>query len=108
MKKQLLSEEFQRMQKLAGIINEIKVEPPMKLKFKEGVYGFIFDSQHDEIVKILTSPPSEAELKRLSGMLDEYDMLFTDIKTVNELFEIESKEQLLADKGLSQVLDWWK
>jgi hypothetical protein len=89
-------------------VNEIKVEPPMKLKFKEGVYGFIFDSQHDEIAKIFTSPPSEAELKRLSGMLDEYDMLFTDIKTVNELFEIESKEQLLADKGLSQVLDWWK
>jgi hypothetical protein len=108
MKKQLLSEEFRRMQKLAGIINEIKVEPPMKLKFKEGVYGFIFDSQHDEIVKILTSPPSEAELKRLSGMLDEYGMLFTDIKTVNELFEIESKEQLLADKELSQVLDWWQ
>jgi len=108
MKKQLLSEEFTRMQKLAGIVNEIKVEPPMKLKFKEGVYGFIFDSQHDEIVKIFTLPPSEAELKRLSGMLDEYDMLFTDIKTVNELFEIESKEQLLADKGLSQVLDWWK
>ena len=108
MKKQLLSEEFTRMQKLAGIVNEIKVEPPMKLKFKEGVYGFIFDSQHDEIVKVFTSPPSEAELKRLSGMLDEYDMLFTDIKTVNELFEIESKEQLLADKGLSQVLDWWQ
>ena len=108
MKKQPLSEEFTRMQKLAGIVNEIKVEPPMKLKFKEGVYGFIFDSQHDEIVKIFTSSPSEAELKRLSGMLDEYDMLFTDIKTVNELFEIESKEQLLADKGLSQVLDWWQ
>ena len=108
MSKQSISEEFSRMQKLAGIISEIKVEPPMKLKFKEGVYGFIFDSQHDEIVKILTSPPSEAELKRLSGVLDEYDMLFTDIKTVNEMFEIESKEQLLADKGLSQVLDWWQ
>jgi hypothetical protein len=35
-------------------------------------------------------------------------MIFTDLKTVNELFEIESKEQLLADKGLSQVLDWWQ
>jgi len=108
MSKQLLSEEFSRMQKLAGIISEIKVEPPMKLKFKEGVYGFIFDSQHDEIVKILTSPPSEAELKRLSGMLDEYDVLFTDLGMVNELFEINSKEELLADKELSQVLDWWK
>jgi len=61
MKKQLLSEEFQRMQKLAGIVNEIKAVPPSipykyaYLEGREDLYIFTqqdFDDYVEEISEI--------------------------------------------------------
>jgi hypothetical protein len=58
MKKQLLSEEFARMQKLAGIISEIKIEPGVKSE-----YDFI-DSESKKVNSLEDIPALIAKLNK--------------------------------------------
>jgi hypothetical protein len=39
-------------------------------------------------------------------VIDDYSVLFENEKSINELFTIESKEDLESDFELSKVLDW--
>ena len=70
------------------------------LKLKDSVTGFVYESQHGYVKSIITQP--------ISGLIviDDDDM-FVDDENVNELFEIESQEQLQqSDEGLNEVLVW--
>ena len=91
----------------------------MPVKFKDNVHGFVYDSQFGEVKNVLGWELSENEIKVLEGrkgvlcgalgMESEYDCLFTNIDSVNELFVFESEDSLNCDsEGLNRVLDWIK
>ena len=81
----------------------------MKVKFKEGVYGFIYDSQYGEVTKVFDKPLTESEKKVIVEVIGEYDCLFTEIDSVNELFVFEDEDSLECDsEGLNRVLEFVK
>ena len=76
------------------------------LVFKENVKGFVFDSSNDEVTKIFNRKLSAAGSMLIMEVIDDDSVLFEDEKSINELFTIESKEDLESDFELSMVLDW--
>jgi hypothetical protein len=77
------------------------------LVFKENVYGFVYDSSLGSVKKIYNKQLNEKEVKIINEILSEDDVLFTNIESVRELFEIESKEHLKSDEeGLNKVFDF--
>jgi len=78
------------------------------LVFKENVYGFVYDSQFGNVTQIFKTPLDEETIEIIEESIDEdYDVLFTDIKDVREMFEITSKESLENDEeGFNDVLDF--
>ena len=81
----------------------------MKVKFKDNVLGFIYDSEYGEVTKVFDKPLTELEEKLIVEVIGEYDCLFTDINSVNELFTFEDEDSLNCDsEGLNKVLDWIK
>ena len=81
----------------------------MKVKFKEGVYGFIYDSQYGEVTKVFDRPFTESEEDLIREVIGEYDSLMTDIDSVNELFTFEDEDSLDCDsEGLNWVLEFVK
>ena len=79
-----------------------------EVKFKEGVYGFVYDSCYGQVNKVFTEPLTEKELKLVESVVGEYDCIFTDIKSVNEVFEFDA-ESLCVDideEGLSKVVEY--
>ena len=64
----------------------------IKLRFKDGVYGFVFDSMYGEIENIITEPISENEMKFFDKISNDYTCLFTDVDSVVEVFDLESEE----------------
>jgi hypothetical protein len=79
----------------------------MKTKFKANVYGFIYDSQYGEVTKVFNKPLNELEKKVITEVIGEYDCLFTDINSVNELFTFEDENSLNCDsEGLNRVLEF--
>jgi hypothetical protein len=77
------------------------------LVFKENVYGFIYDSSLGSVRKIYNKQLNENEIELINEILSEDDVLFTNIESVRELFEIESKEHLKSDEeGLNEVFDF--
>jgi hypothetical protein len=77
------------------------------LVFKENVYGFIYDSSLGSVRKIYNKQLNENEIKLINEILSEDDVLFTNIESVREMFEIESKEHLKSDEeGLNEVFDF--
>jgi flagellar biogenesis protein FliO len=76
------------------------------LVFKENVKGFVFDSSNDEVTKIFDRKLSAEESILIMEVIDEDSVLFENEKSINELFTIESKEDLESDFELSKVLDW--
>jgi hypothetical protein len=64
----------------------------MKLRFKDGVYGFVFDGWYGEINNIITEPISENDVKFFNRTSDEYMSLFTDVDSVVEFFGLENKD----------------
>jgi hypothetical protein len=78
------------------------------LVFKENVKGFVFDSSNDEVTKIFNRKLSAAGSMLVMEVIDEDSMLFEDEEVINEVFTVESKEDLESDSELSKVLDWKK
>jgi hypothetical protein len=78
------------------------------LVFKENVYGFVYDSQYGNVTQIFKTPLSEEIINIIEELIDEdYDILFTNIEDVKEMFEITSKEDLDGDEeGFNEVLDF--
>ena len=81
----------------------------MKVKFKEGVYGFIYDSQYGEVTKVFDRPLTESEENIVREVIGEYDSLMIDIDSVNELLTFENEDDLDCDsEGLNTVLEFVK
>ena len=80
----------------------------MEVKFKEGIYGFIFDSADDTIVKVFTKPVTETELALIGEVIGEDDCVFTDIKEVNEVFDfdVESFCVDVDEVGYGKILEY--
>ena len=76
------------------------------LVFKENVKAFVYDSSNDEVTKIFDRQLSAEESILIMEVIDEDSVLFENEKSINELFTIESKEDLESDFELSMVLDW--
>jgi hypothetical protein len=77
-----------------------------EVKFKEGVYGFIYDSCYGQVNKVFTEPLTEKELKLVESVVGEYDCIFTDIKSVNEVFEFDEDSLSCDVEGLNKVLEY--
>ena len=80
----------------------------MELKFKEGVFGFIYDSEYGEVTKVFDKPLIESEKNLIVEVIGEYDCLFTDINSVNELFEVNEDLLSCDSEGLNRVLEFVK
>ena len=76
------------------------------LVFKENVKAFVFDSSNDKVTKIFNRKLSAAGSMLVMEVVDEDSMLFEDEEVINEVFTVESKEDLENDSELSKVLDW--
>jgi len=75
-------------------------------KEKLDVYGFIFDSCDDSIVKVFKTPVTETELKLVREVIGDDDCIFTDIKEVNEVFDIDMDSLYEDIDGLGKVLEY--
>jgi hypothetical protein len=78
------------------------------LVFKENVKAFVYDSSNDTVTKIFNRKLSAAGSMLVMEVVDEDSMLFEDEEVINEVFTVESKEDLESDSELSKVLDWKK
>jgi len=76
------------------------------LVFKENVKGFVFDSSNDEVTKVFDRKLSAEESTLIMEVVDEDSVLFESEEWINEVFTVESKEDLENDSELSKVLDW--
>ena len=77
------------------------------LEFKENVFGFIYDSSLGSVKKIYNRQLTENEIELIEEVLSEDDVLFISIYIINEIFNIESKEDLDYDEeGLNEVFDF--
>ena len=76
------------------------------LVFKEDVKGFVYDSIDGSIVKIFNEELSEDKIELVNEIIDEDSIFISDENILNELFEIDSKEQLLEDIDLKDVVDF--
>ena len=76
------------------------------LVFKENVKAFVYDSSNDEVTKVFNKVLSAEESMLVMEVVDDDSMLFEDEEVINEVFTVESKEDLESDSELSKVLDW--
>ena len=76
----------------------------MKLVFKEGVKGFIYDGVYGYVKEIFNEELNEKEIELLYKVISEDYVFINDENELNSLFKIESKEDLLKDDGLGDVV----
>ena len=76
------------------------------LVFKENEKAFVYDSSNDTVTKVFNRQLSAEESILIMEVVDDDSVLFEDEEVINELFTIESKEDLENDSELSKVLDW--
>ena len=76
------------------------------LVFKENVKAFVYDSSNDEVTKVFDRQLSAQESMLVMEVVDDDSILFEDEGFINEVFTVESKEDLESDFELSKVLDW--
>jgi hypothetical protein len=76
------------------------------LVFKEGVKGFIYDSINGWVVKIFDKELSEFQREIIDEVINKDQVFISDEDILNELFEIESKEDLEKDVELVDVCDF--
>jgi hypothetical protein len=79
-----------------------------EVKFKEGVYGFIFDSSNDSIVHVFREPMTEIKLELVRDVIDDDACIFTDIKEVNAVFDfdVESFCVDMDEVGYGKILEY--
>jgi hypothetical protein len=77
-----------------------------EVKFKDNVYGFIYDSCYGQVNKVFTEPLTEKELKLVESVVGAYDCIFTDIKSVKEVFEFDEDSLSCDVEGLNKVLEY--
>lgn len=63
----------------------------MKLQFKQGVYGFIYESIHGDITEILNNPITESEVEFFNKYSGD-TVMFTDLDTIIELFSLDDEK----------------
>lgn len=80
----------------------------MELKFKEGVFGFVYDSQYGEVKKVFNKPLNETEKMLVWDLVDEYDGVFFDVESVSEVFEVNEDLLSCDSEGLNRVLEFVK
>ena len=61
----------------------------MKIKFKEGIYGFIYDSTYGDILTVIHEPITNEIHKFMSKYGNESFCLFTDITTISEIWGLD-------------------
>jgi hypothetical protein len=66
----------------------------LKLKFKDGVFGFVYDAVYGDITNIVTWPVSE-EAANFFNNNTEDQVLFTTTDNLAELFGIESETHVI-------------
>ena len=76
------------------------------LIFKDNIKGFIYNCIDGSIVRIFNEELSEDKIKLINEIIDKDSILIDDEETLNELFEVNSKEQLLEDVELKDVVDF--
>jgi len=76
------------------------------LVFKEDVKGFVYDSINGWVTKIFNEKLSEDKIELVNEVIDEDSVFISDEDILNRLFEIDSKEQLLKDIELKDVVDF--
>jgi hypothetical protein len=76
----------------------------MKLVFKEDVKGFIYDGVYGYVRKIFNEELSKKEIELIGEVISEDYVFINDENELNSLFKIESKEDLLKDDGLGDVV----
>ena len=76
------------------------------LIFKKEITGFIYDSIDGSIVRIFNEELSEDKIKLINEILVCNCVLIDDEEILNELFEVNSKKQLLEDVELKDVVDF--
>ena len=80
----------------------------MTVKFKDNVSGFVYDSEYGEVKVIFGKVLTESEKNVIQEVLGEYDCLFTDIDSVNEIFEFNEDSLNCDSEGLNKVLEFVK
>ena len=63
----------------------------IKLKFKDGVFGFVYDAMYGDIMSVITEPMSEETIKFFNKYCNEDQVLFTTTDDLAELFGIETE-----------------
>ena len=63
----------------------------MKLQFKQGVYGFIYESIHGDITDVLTKPVTESEVQFFNKYSGD-TVMFTNIDDIIELFSLDDEK----------------
>ena len=76
------------------------------LMFKNNIKSFIYNSIDGSIVRIFNEELSEDKIKLINEIIDEDNILIDSEEILNELFEINSKKQLLEDVELKDVVDF--
>lgn len=66
----------------------------MKVKFKEGVFGFTYDAEYGDIIDIIKKPISEQEERFFNKYGCDEVVLFTDCTDIPEMFGIETEADL--------------
>ena len=61
----------------------------MNIKFKEGVYGFIYDSTYGDILTVIHEPVTSEIHKFMSKYGNESFCLFTDINVISEIWGLD-------------------
>ena len=64
----------------------------MKLQFKKGVYGFVYEPIDGDIIEILTKPVTETEVKVFNRHSDDY-VMFINVDTITGLWELNDGEK---------------
>ena len=77
-----------------------------KVQFKSDVYGFVYDPVYGEVSKVFNTPLNESELKLIESVLSEDDCIFTDIDSVNAMFEFDENSLECDVEGLNTVLEY--
>jgi hypothetical protein len=76
------------------------------LVFKENVKGFIYDSVNGNVVNVFENELSKDKIDLIYEVIDEDSILINDENILNELFEINSKEELEEDIELINVVNF--